>query len=79
MARPEDRYDEAKVKFLTKAVEGTKWDLNAQQSVPSELAFQSLTNSLCISTMELSTYHAKANKEPSTISGSLRKSLWKDG
>lgn len=44
IARPKDRDDDIKVGFLTKAVQGVEWGLNAQQWIPPEPTFQRLIN-----------------------------------
>lgn len=44
MARPKDRDDEAKVRFLSSAVNGTAWGLSALQRLPAERSYQRLIN-----------------------------------
>lgn len=46
MARPKGRDDEAKMKYITKSVSGTKWSLHARRRISLEPSFQRLTNAL---------------------------------
>lgn len=44
--RPTDRDNEAKVRFLKRAVEGTKWGLHAQQWIPVQPLYQQLNDAV---------------------------------
>lgn len=69
-ARMKDGDDEAKVRFLTRAVASTKRGSNAQQRAPIKPTFQRLMNALYTSIIEADTYRADKNgtkEEPSEI------------
>lgn len=78
MARVKDKDNEAKVRLLTKAVSGTRWGLHAQQRVPVEPSFQSLTNALYESMRELGTYQQKESGGRAEHTGAFHKSLGKN-
>lgn len=78
MARPRDHDDEANVRFLTKAVEGTEWTLNSQRRLPTEPSFQILRNEHYSSMRELDAFRDGSAKEPGTSTANFLRSLWRD-
>lgn len=70
------RDNEAEVRFITKAVEGTEWNLNDLQSRSAKPSFQRLTKALYASMKELGTYCSKKNIFDTGLLGNFRKYLW---
>lgn len=79
MASLKDRDDEAKVRFLRKAVAGTDLDLNLQERTPLELSFQRIKNALYTLLPKLRIYHAQAKTENINASGAFCESFGKEG
>lgn len=78
MARIKDCDDEENMKFLIKAVSGTKWRLHAKQKIPTGPSFQRLTRALYTSVRKLDTFQQQTTSSPKTMvdaaAGAFRKS-----
>lgn len=77
LARIKDRDDEAKVRFLTRAVIGTQWGLSSLQRTPNETSCQRFINALYTSMRELETYKVEKQHPEKKIIDGFRKSLRK--
>lgn len=79
MARPKDRDEEAKVRFLREAVRGTEWGLRATSHVTDKYSYQSNISAMNTSLRDLALFKKACNKENNDTGQSqfMRKSLWR--
>lgn len=78
MARINDREDEAKVRFLTKAVIRTPWGLAALQRTHNDPPYQRFINDPYTSIRELGTYKEETQQTSKDTNICFCKSLWRE-
>lgn len=77
MAGPKDRDGDAKVRFLSSALNGTTWRLPALQRLSAEPSYQRLIGTLYTSIGELETFEKHQTAEAADSHEGFRKSFWK--
>lgn len=73
----EDRDDEAKVRFLTKAIVGTIWGLSTLQRAPGETSYQRVINALHKYMRKRDEFESENIQKRGSRSSGFRESLWK--